>query len=279
MGLQGRLDRICESQGFDTSFHVRDLASGAVYERDGAGVRPSASTRKISIMMAALRAVQSGRLDLNERVTITAEMSKGVASGTFQHMTPGLVISLRDAIVQMIIMSDNVCTGIVASRLSLAELNDFCAAAGMVGTVHRFAVPPPDMPADHGLEEVTTTTPADQGRLLWLMLQGCEDAAVAGVMGVTPELCRMGLEIMGWQKYRTMIPSQLPVTTKVAHKTGSGRRGRMDAGIVYRGEVPRFIIAVYTDQVPVTMPDGMPGFQAAFRMIGGLARECWESMA
>lgn len=279
MELQERLDAICASAGFDVSFYVRHVGSGAVFGRDAEGIRPSASTRKISIMMAALRAVQAGRLDLAERVKITSAMSEGVASGTFQFMGPGFVITLRDAIVQMIIMSDNVCTGIVAQRLSLAELNEFCGLAGMTGTTHRFAVPPPDMPADHRLDEVTTTTPADQVRLLQLILEGSVDAAVADRLGVTPALCVLALEIMSWQRYRTMIPSQLPASAKVANKTGSGRRGRMDAGIVYRGEQPSFIIAAYTDAVPEIMPDGMPGYAAAFAAIGSLSRACWEAFA
>jgi len=279
MGLQDRLDQICATQPFATSFHVRDLATGAVYARDADGIRPSASTRKISIMMAALRAVHQGRLDLAEPVTVTAEMSEGVASGTFQYMTPGFVITLRDAIVQMIIMSDNVCTGIVAGRLTLDELNDFCGKAGMTGTTHRFIVPPPDMPPDHRLDEVTTTTPADQGCLLAQILAGCGDAEVAARLGCTPELCQLGLQFLSWQKYRTMLPSQLPAGTMVAHKTGTGRRGRMDAGIVYRDTAPRFIIAVYTDQVPTTMPDGLPGYAAAFLVIGALARACWEAFS
>ena len=279
MELQDRLDQICATPAFTTCFYVQDLATGAVYARDADAIRPSASTRKISIMMAALRAVSQGRLDLAEPVTVTAEMSEGVASGTFQYMTPGFVITLRDAIVQMIIMSDNVCTRIVADRLTLDELNDFCSTAGMTGTTHRFIVPPPDMPADHRLDEVTTTTPADQGRLLAQILTGCSDAEVAARLGCTPALCQLGLQFLSWQKYRTMIPSQLPAGTMVAHKTGTGRRGRMDAGIVYRDATPRFIITVYTDRVPATMPDGLPGYAAAFFVIGSLARACWETFS
>jgi beta-lactamase class A len=53
----------------------------------------------------------------------------------------------------------------------------------------------------------------------------------------------------------------------------------MDAGLVYRGETPRFIIAVYCDRVPDTLPDGLPGFTAAHATAGRLARLCWDTMA
>jgi beta-lactamase class A len=277
--LEARLNAICDARPFTTSYHVHDLRAGETIGRAADVVVPSASTRKISIMMAAFRAAHAGRLDLAEKVATTTAMMKGVASGTFQLMQPGLLVPLRDAILQMIVLSDNVCTGIVTSRLSLTELNEFCALAGMTGTTHRFAVPPPDMPADHRLDEVTTTTPADQGRLLHAILRGADSVDRAAELGSTPEFCQLALTFLANQKFRTMIPSLLPADTRVAHKTGTGRRGRMDAGIVYRAGALLFTIAAYTDGVPTTMPDGLPGHAAAFATIGQLSRACWDHMA
>ena len=59
---------------------------------------PSASTRKISIMMAALKAVHDGKLSLDQKVTIEAKYQDN-DSGTFQHLTPGFWITFRDALV------------------------------------------------------------------------------------------------------------------------------------------------------------------------------------
>ncbi|MBJ7252489.1 MAG: serine hydrolase, partial [Acetobacteraceae bacterium] len=94
----------------------------------------------------------------------------------------------------------------------------------------------------------------------------------------SPALCQLGLDILSWQRLRNLIPSMLPGKTKVAHKTGRGPRGRMDAGIVYRHDKPRFIISVFTDRVPETLPDGMPGYTAAFATAGRLTRMCWDAM-
>ena len=130
----------------------------------------------------------------------------------------------------------------------------------MVGTTHRFGIPP-KLGRDHTLEQVTTTTPNDQGLLLELILQGTTDAAVARKLGSTPELCKLGLDILSWQKLKTRLPSQLPLGTKVAHKTGTGSRGFMDAGIVFKGERPLFILTAYTEHVPEALPDGTPGLR------------------
>ena len=52
----------------------------------------------------------------------------------------------------------------------------------------------------------------------------------------------------------------------------------MDAGVVYKNDAPRFIISVYTDRVPDTLPDGLPGYTAAYATAGRLTRACWDAM-
>ena len=272
-----RLNELCDALPFQSSWYVKDMVSGQRADRFGGVPVPSASTRKISIMMAALNAVHDGKLALDQKVTIQAKYQDN-DSGTFQHLTPGFWITFRDALVMMIIVSDNTCTGTVVDMVGLDAIQRYCDTVGMTRTVHRFGIPPKLGP-DHALEQVTTTTPNDQGLLLEAMLQGAEDKAAAARLGVTPELCRLGLDILSWQKLKTRIPSQLPLGTKVAHKTGTGSRGYMDAGIVYRDGTPRYIITMYTEHVPAALPDGTPGFTAAYQLMGRMARLAWDAIA
>src|SRR5438105_2094489 len=271
------LDQLCDSVEFQVSWYLKDLASGATANRRGDVAVPSASTRKISIMMAALAGVHDGKLALDQKVTIDAKYQDN-DSGTFQHLTPGFWITFRDALVMMIIVSDNTCTGTVVDLVGLGNVQSFCESIGMSRTVHRFGIPPRLGP-DHTLEQVTTTTPNDQGLLLEMILRGAWDKAAAAKLGSTPELCRVGLDILSWQKLKARLPSQLPLGTKVAHKTGTGSRGFMDAGLVFKGGRPLFILTAYTDHVPETMPDGSAGFYAANTLIGSLSRACWNALA
>jgi beta-lactamase class A len=271
-----RMNALCDALPFQTSWYLHDLATGERADRLGDLPVPSASTRKISILMAALKAVQDGKLALDQKVTVDARYQDN-DSGTFQHLTPGFWITFRDALVMMIIVSDNTCTGTVVDLVGLGEIQRFCESVGMTRTVHRFGIPP-RLPADHGLEQVTSTTPRDQGLLLDLMLQGAEDPAAAARLGSTPALCRLGLDILSWQKLKARLPSLLPLGTKVAHKTGTGSRGYMDAGIVYKEGRPLFILTAYTDGVPAALPDGMPGFAAANQVIGRMARLAWDAL-
>ena len=274
--LTARLDALCDAVPFQTSWYLKDLGTGARADRLGDVPVPSASTRKISILMAALKAVHDGKLALDQKVTVDARYQDN-DSGTFQHLTPGFWITFRDALVMMIIVSDNTCTGLVVDLVGLSELQRYCDSVGLTRTIHRFGIPPRLGP-DHSLDQVTTTTPNDQGMLLELILRGADDPAIATRLGVTPALCRLALDILSWQKLKSRLPSQLPLGTKIAHKTGTGSRGYMDAGIVYKDDRPLFILTAYTEHVPAALPDGTPGFAAAAALIGRMARTCWDTL-
>lgn len=276
--LSDRLNAISNAQPFASSWYVKDLRSGEAIDRQGNEPMPSASTRKVSIMMAALREAHVGHIDLSSQVTVEPRLQKDVASGTYRYMTPGCAIPVRDAIVNMIITSDNVCTQIVLEQLGAVDLNEYCRDLGMTNTVHRHKIPPLGLAYDHPVDAVTATTPTDQGLLLDLIQRGANDEAAAARLGCSLQLCQFALDVLSWQLLRNMIPSLLPYGTRVASKSGRGRRGRMDIGIVYRSEQPRYIIAAFTDRVPETMSDGMPGFAAAFTTVGRLSRACWDAL-
>ena len=274
--LAQRLNDLCDARPFQTSWYLKDLTTGATSDRRGDVPVPSASTRKISIMMAALAAVHAGKLSLDQKVTVEAKYQDN-DSGTFQHLTPGFWITFRDALVMMIIVSDNTSTGMVVDQVGLEAIQRYCESLGMKGTIHRFGIPPRLGP-DHTLDQVTSTTPNDQGLLLELILRGTSDAKVAARLGCTTELVQLGLDILTWQKLKTRLPSLLPVGTKIAHKTGTGARGYMDAGIIWKNDRPQCILTAYTDHVPAALPDGTPGFAAAAQLIGRMARLCYDEI-
>jgi beta-lactamase class A len=274
--LVEQLNKLCDALPFQTSWYLKDLATGERADRAGSVPVPSASTRKISILMAALSAVHAGKLGLDAHVTIEAKYQDN-DSGTFQHLTPGFAITFRDALVMMIIVSDNTCTGTVVDLVGLTNIQRYCESVGMAGTTHRFGIPPRLGP-DHSLAQVTTTTPNDQGLLLELILRGTADPAVAERLQVTPALCQLALDILSWQKLKTRLPSLLPLGTKVAHKTGTGARGYMDAGIIFKDDRPLCILTAYTERVPASLADGTPGFAAANQLIGRMARLCYDRL-
>lgn len=275
--LSADLNKLCDELPFHTGWYLKALRTGETAHRHGHVVVPSASTRKIAIMMAALKAVHEGKLALEQPVTIQAKYQDN-DSGCFQHLQPGFTIQLRDVLVMMIIVSDNTCTGTVADMVGLDQINALCQSIGMRGTTHRYGIPPGGMAGYRPAEATNATTPADVGLLLDLILQGTHDPAAAARLGCTPTLCQLGLDILSWQKLRNRLPARLPHGTKVAHKTGTTAQNQNDAGIIYQGEQPLFILTAYTDKVPLELPDGTPGYTAAIQLIGRLSRLCYDAL-
>lgn len=272
----GKLHAICDAQPFVTRFMVRNLLTGEEIERGASDGTPSGSTRKTSIMMAVLKAASEGRLDLDQPISYEKRLAEEVASGLFRYLTPGIVISLRDAVTGMMTLSDNVCTKMVLERLTLEEVDGYCKSIGMAGTHHRFLIPPLALSPEHRLSEVTATTARDQVGLLQMILDAQTSEEVRRRLGCSEPLAGYALQTLKNQILRYGISSRLPFETTVASKSGRGKRGRMDTGIVYRDGAPFFIIAAYTDEVPQAMPDGTPGYTMALETIGRLARACWD---
>jgi beta-lactamase class A len=275
--VAGKLNELCDQQPFHTGWYLKHLRTDFEADRNGNVVVPSASTRKISILMAALKAVNEGRLRLEQPVTMEAKYQDNI-SGTFQHLQPGFTIQLRDALVMMIIVSDNTCTGTVSDMVGLDNVQALCDAIGMTGTTHRSGIPPAGLDRTFPVGSVNATTPRDVGLLLDLVLRGTADAAAASRLGSTPELCRLAIDIMSWQKLNNLIPFMLPEDTKVAHKTGSVPGNYHDAGIVYQGDRPLFIFSAYNSRVPIELSDATPGKAAANLLVARMARLAYDAL-
>src|SRR5688572_25451835 len=76
----------------------------------------SQSTRKIPIMILAFQSADQGTLSLDERVEIQRSDFR-YGTGVLQYHEPGMSLTVRDLITEMIITSDNTATGIVMAKL------------------------------------------------------------------------------------------------------------------------------------------------------------------
>src|SRR5690606_18302324 len=103
---------------------------------------------KVAILMAALQQVHAGRIDLDARVPVDTDLA--TTSGCFQWFTPGLTIAVRDLLLMMTIVSDNVSTRHITGLVGLEAVQALCDSLGMTGTTHRRATPDYSLPRDPG---------------------------------------------------------------------------------------------------------------------------------
>jgi beta-lactamase class A len=272
------LNTACDAQPFVTRWYLHDLDTGEKADRDGDVVGPSASTRKVPILLAALKEIDEGRWCFEDPLSPDPAYQRD-DSGCFHLFRPGFTLPLIDHLTMMIIVSDNTSTGMLVDKLGLDRLNAYTRAVGMASTTHRDGIPSPDLPWDHAPDATNATTPRDMGRLLELILAGAaDDAIAANTLGLSSEFCRRALDILGTQKVTNLMPYLLPPQARVAHKTGTGVRDHADVGIVFHRDRPRFILTVYCDHVAPVLPDERAGKGAAQLHIARLTRLCWDRL-
>jgi beta-lactamase class A len=279
--LAQKMNMLCDVQPFNVSWYLKDLMSGMAADRVGDTVVASRSTRKVSIMMALLKSIHDGKYSLTQRITIP-EKYQNTASGVTPFLLPGMELSLRDALILMIIVSDNPCTAVIVDMLSIPYLNEYCASIGMKETIHRYSLPL--QTSDLNLNTVICAR--DQGMLFEMILKGSTDEMESDKLGCTAEQCRFAMQVMNWQRCDLKIASLLPVPwppdrskgAMVASKGGIGPGMFSETGIVFKEGRPCFVLCVYNWEVPAVLPDGKPGAAGAAQLIGQLARMSWEAL-
>jgi beta-lactamase class A len=96
--------------------YVKHLRTGEQVAIQADEVFSSQSTRKIPIMIMAFQSADRGTLNLDERVQIQRSDFRN-GTGVLQYHEPGMSLTVRDLITEMIITSDNTATGMVIAKL------------------------------------------------------------------------------------------------------------------------------------------------------------------
>ena len=99
-----------------------DVETGDYVNLGGDRVYAAASTIKLPILMAFFEAVDAGRINLDEKLTVTSAAITG-GSGTLQYYRGAKITALSTA-TRMITISDNTATNMIVNRLGgLAAVN------------------------------------------------------------------------------------------------------------------------------------------------------------
>ena len=195
--LETKLNTLCSAEEFDTKYYFKNLKSNESINLNGNKIGPSASTRKIAILMAAMKAVHDKKISLDKEI-IPPNNFLDNDSGCFQYFQKGFKVKFIDLLTMMIIVSDNVSTGTVSEILSSDYINNYCHDIGMKNS--KFLV---DFPRDTTVPQLSddinfgnSTTPIDIGNLLELINLGANNSKFAKELQVTKELCKLAINIM-----------------------------------------------------------------------------------
>ena len=244
--LRVAVERITRSVDATWGIYVKSLETGEELAIDADRQMDTMSVIKIPLMVEVFEQVRAGRFALADKYILARE-DVLPGTGVLRSLDPGAVVTVRDLVTLMIIVSDNTATDVlygmvggpeaVNARMrslgltkTLAPANarawfDALRAAPSAEAFHREAKHP------FGL-----STPREIGSLLESMERGTL------VDGASSEQM---LQILRGQVYRTRIP-RLLTGYRVPHKTGDflpyiGN----DVGVV-EGDGLRVVVSIFT---------------------------------
>ena len=264
--LNESLKPLVETHAGDVAVCIRHLETGEQFVWRGDEVQPTASLIKMPVMVAAYRMVDQKELDLAKMIALE-EADKVPGSGILTtHFSSGLQLSLRDAIRLMIRYSDNTATNLVVDEIGLPTTAAAMETLGFPQTrlnskVYRGETSiAPDRSKLYGLG---STTANETVNLLEQLHKGT---------AASPESCKAMLDHLLACDDKTMLLSQLPDGTKVAHKSGAVSESRCNAGIIYGPKGPFAICVLTTNNKDKSWKDD----NAAHVLIGNIARVAFD---
>lgn len=210
----------------DVAVAVKNLKTGETYEYRADVAMPTASLIKFPVMIAAYEKIDAGKLDASTPIEL-GKRDQVAGSGILTtQFTPGLRLSLRDAIRLMIAYSDNTATNLVIDKVGIPEVNSRMEALGCNETrlnsyvFRRDTSVDPERSKQYGLGSTSARDMLKLAELLYTKKLVSEKAS------------EVMLEHMVACDDKLKVPRLLPSGTKVAHKTGSVNATRTDAGII-----------------------------------------------
>lgn len=206
--LRAELGRIATEATGVVGISVIDLESGDRFGFNEGLVFPQGSAIKIPVLLELYRQADEGRLQLDERLPVTASSQVGGSGVIASFGDATSELGLRDLAVLMITLSDNTATNLLIERVGMASVNRTMRELGLDSIRVQRTMIRPDQSAA-GNENLATAAQATE---LMGRLHRCE-------LPMSAESCRGARDILEIPKSGA-LPSPIPGSIPVAWKPG-----------------------------------------------------------
>jgi beta-lactamase class A len=222
----------------------------------------AASTMKVPVMIEVFRQVDAGKISLTETMRLDPTFSSMIDDSPYEvapgkHLKPrlGEQVTVLELIEQMIVVSDNLATNLLLTRVRPARVTAAMRAAGVQdGYVLRCLM---DIPAFEAGVSNRLTADGLTRLMAWI---DSEQAA-------SPASCQEMMRILEAQEFRDLIPAGVGPEARVGNKTGSITGVAHDTAIVHApGGVYYLTI----------MTDGLGEKTRGAEVIAPLSRQIYE---
>jgi beta-lactamase class A len=272
--LEAELCQIGEAYSGNWTYVLNDLSSGDSIGKDGEEVMPTASLIKVPILVALYQAAHDGRIALEDRIRYTPEHA-AIGSGVLTLLSPGVEMSIRDAAVLMICVSDNIATNMCIDLVGLGWINDQMRRFGLEQTELKLRLGDGSRGLDPRKHHVSTA--GEMTRLL---------AMIARHEAVSEEASEDMLRILRRQQKRNGLSRLLPWNEMnrlegmegswVAEKGGTYLFGVRTSGAVFHGPKGSFVMAAFCEQGTA---EGAGNYAEGNIINGKLGLAAWQALA
>jgi beta-lactamase class A len=256
------------------TYALTDLTTGENIGHDVDDVMPTASLIKVPVLCSLYQAAYEGRVSLEDRIRYGAE-HQTIGSGILTLLSLGVEMSIRDAAVLMICVSDNVATNMCIDLIGKEYVNEQMRRLGLEQTTLKLRLGDGSQGLDPRHHHISTA----REMTALLSMIGRHEA-------VSPEASEDMLRIMRRQQKRNGLSRLLPWNEMnrlqgmkdcwVAEKGGTYLFGVRTSGVVCKGTRGSFAMTTFCEQG--TAPGS--GNVAEGNIINGeLGLAAWQALA
>jgi beta-lactamase class A len=218
--LQSSIERITTSVNATWGIYVKSLDTNEEIAINADRQMETMSTIKIPLMIEVFEQIKAGKFKLSDKYTFQSADLRG-GTGVIRSLEPGAVLTVKDLITLMIIVSDNTATDVLYKMVGGPDaVNRRMEALGLkITRAQTFAAawfealraaPSTEAFYREGRHPFGLSTPREMGSLLEKMEHGAlVDKPSSDLM----------LQAMRGQLYRTRIPRYV-TGFRIPHKTG-----------------------------------------------------------
>ena len=227
---------------------LHDQENDFRFSLNGNRVFHAASTIKLAVLLAVMKAVDDGTMRLADPLHVRNRFHSAVGGTPYKvdadsdgypplYRSIGHTVRIGELAETMITSSSNLATNLLLDLIGVDRAAQVLQEAGVNGVQLRRGVADENA-HEHGLNNETTAEGLVQLLTVFrgdFLSRSARDQAI---------------HILLQQRFTSMIPAGLPPHATVAHKTGEISTVCHDAGIVYLPERHPYIVAILTEVDP-----------------------------
>ena len=267
--LKERIEALVRASGAETvAVAYYDLDTGTELLINADTNFHAASTMKVPVMMEVYRQVGASKLSLNQRIPIKNDF-RSIVDGSHYVLDPesdseqslykkvGQTATIRELVRLMITVSSNLAANLLIEQVTPDRVMDLMQSTG-ADNIRVLRGVEDGKAFEKGLNNTTTA------RDLMIILR-----RIAERTAISAKASDEMIKIMLDQKFNEGIPTGLPPSARISHKTGSITRINHDAAIVYLPNRKPYVLVVLTR--------GIEDEKRSHKLIADISRVVYEA--